>query len=1200
MEITEEVLQSIQNITPGDYGVFLARDGALLPLYLSDELHTLAGMDRASFEELTAENAAAIVMPADLGTMHNALRDCVAQNRQTDCLFRIRHRTRGFEWVRARFHVCGEQAGEPVLFSLFTTVAPEKNIYQNILDRTHTMVYICDRESYEILYLNQAAKNYARNRGESFVGRTCYQFIRGGCERCRDCYLDRIKPGEILNTQCYNETRGFWEKITGEYISWGGREAFVMYLDDVSETMEKQLDLQRILESERRIVEDVQILNGTRPLAERIDLLLTRISAYFGADRAYIFEVDPEGTAVSNTFERCRNGAAPQIDSLQHVDIGCIDGWKADFDRNRAVIIPEVAAIKAERPLEYEILTKQDIRSIVVAPLLDGGRLTGFFGVDNPTAEGLEKTGDMMMTLAFAVSAALLREANELQLKKSQERYQLAVEGAGLGVWEYDIRRHRITSPSHSFKRFGVPDVVEDVPASILPMTMPEDRDKLLNIYRRIEAGEEHIEEYFWMKWREDMPARCEHVVYSVQRDENGEPAVAYGLGMDATAQMQEKERYELARRQLEEAHPAALGSFHLNLTKNWCGDGKSPLDFVLKQQESGTADGYLLAFSDLIADEDVKTAYLAKFDRKSLLERFKNGETYLSLQYPIVYENGARHWRNAQLYMLQNPITGDVEAVTYAVDIDEQKKNELIARRITGENFEYIGLVDPRLRSFELRYGRAERIFGSPEASRCYDDAAEETKTHVDPAERGRFAAEAALDAVVAGLRRDGSYHFSYRRRDGDDTSLRNIQFYWLEKPEGLILMVAADITAAYEQEQLQAETLHKALLEAEHANVMKTEFLSNVSHDMRTPLNAVLGYADLALKTGTAAEKDAYLEKVQKAGGILLSLINDTLDLSKIETGAVTLKPAPISCGEIIKRIVASVRPEMDKKHIRFVLENSRAVMATINVDALRLQEIFINLLSNALKFTPEGGEITLTVECLKLEPDCVHDRLSVRDNGCGMSAEFLPKVFEPFAQERLAANAGVGGSGLGLSIVKRLVELMGGTIEVRSELGAGTEFVVCLDFERVDDVLVETNDERVPMDALRGRRVLLCEDNAMNTEIAKALLEMRGVTVDCAENGQLGCERFEASAPGTYDAVLMDIRMPVLDGYHAARRLRALPRPDAGRVPIIAMTADAYDDDVRRCTESGMNDHISKPIDPELLYRTLQSFVEPRERP
>jgi len=227
-------------------------------------------------------------------------------------------------------------------------------------------------------------------------------------------------------------------------------------------------------------------------------------------------------------------------------------------------------------------------------------------------------------------------------------------------------------------------------------------------------------------------------------------------------------------------------------------------------------------------------------------------------------------------------------------------------------------------------------------------------------------------------------------------------------------------------------------------------------------------------------------------------------------------------------------------------------------------------------------------------------VHDRLSVRDNGCGMSAEFLPKVFEPFAQERLAANAGVGGSGLGLSIVKRLVELMGGTIEVRSELGAGTEFVVCLDFERVDDVLVETNDERVPMDALRGRRVLLCEDNAMNTEIAKALLEMRGVTVDCAENGQLGCERFEASAPGTYDAVLMDIRMTVLDGYHAARRLRALPRPDAGRVPIIAMTADAYDDDVRRCTESGMNDHISKPIDPELLYRTLQSFVEPRERP
>jgi CheY-like chemotaxis protein len=375
-----------------------------------------------------------------------------------------------------------------------------------------------------------------------------------------------------------------------------------------------------------------------------------------------------------------------------------------------------------------------------------------------------------------------------------------------------------------------------------------------------------------------------------------------------------------------------------------------------------------------------------------------------------------------------------------------------------------------------------------------------------------------------------------------------------------------------------------------------MKTEFLTNVTHDMRTPLNAVLGYADLAQMTDNPVVIRDYLSKIKRAGDIMLTLVNDTLNLSKIESGAIVLKPAPIGCGEVIGRVLNALRPEMEKKHIHFTLDNSRAVMATVNIDTSRVEEIFINLLSNAVKFTPEGGNVAFIVECLKLEPACVHDRIIVRDSGCGISPEFLQKLFEPFSQERTKENADIGGSGLGLSIVKRLVDIMGGTIDVKSRPGEGTEVTVCLDLERVDEKIVPEKTVEERKESLSGKRVLMCEDNFMNREIAEKLLAFRGMTVECAENGKAGFEMFRNSEPGYYDLILMDHRMPVMDGFEATRRIRALERTDAASVPIFAMSADAFANEIQRCKEAGMNGHIAKPIDPETMYRTIaDSFSE-----
>ena len=261
-------------------------------------------------------------------------------------------------------------------------------------------------------------------------------------------------------------------------------------------------------------------------------------------------------------------------------------------------------------------------------------------------------------------------------------------------------------------------------------------------------------------------------------------------------------------------------------------------------------------------------------------------------------------------------------------------------------------------------------------------------------------------------------------------------------------------------------------------------------------------------------------------------------------------------------------------------------------IMVDKLKFQKILLNLLSNAVKFTPEGGHVNVR---FYNDPDAVLDSvIKVSDDGIGMDPEFLPHIFEPFTQEKQAGYESVG-TGLGLSIVKQLVDLMGGTIQAESEKGKGTAFTIRLHFEEANGEAAADESAALPLSRdITGKNILLCEDNALNREISTALLKDKGMTVDTAENGREGVQKFMDSAPGTYDAVLMDIRMPVMNGIDAAKQIRLSDRPDAKSVPIIAMTADTFSDDIQKCLDAGMNGHLAKPVDPEKLYAALVSAI------
>ncbi|MBQ7497327.1 MAG: response regulator [Selenomonas sp.] len=403
-------------------------------------------------------------------------------------------------------------------------------------------------------------------------------------------------------------------------------------------------------------------------------------------------------------------------------------------------------------------------------------------------------------------------------------------------------------------------------------------------------------------------------------------------------------------------------------------------------------------------------------------------------------------------------------------------------------------------------------------------------------------------------------------------------------------------DVTEEYRQQQKIVELndrLLASLKRTEMANRAKTAFLSNVSHDMRTPLNGILGFARLAAASNNMEKVQNYLQKILKSAELLQSLIDDTLELSRISAGKLRLEPEIVEAENMFDALLTTISSMAENKGLHFETKGSLAEMGTVKVDALKLNKVFLNLLSNAVKFTHVGGTVTFAAECLpERQGGRRKCRVSIKDTGIGMEDSFLPKMFEPFVQEH---RLPVQGTGLGLAIAKQLVDMLGGSINVSSRVGEGTEFRVEFYMEQMMAPVPGRGNEAIPKDFFEGRRVLLCEDNALNQELAKTLLEDEGMAVILAENGQIGIEIFNDSDLGSIDAILMDIRMPVMDGLQAAKLIRAMPRKDSRAVPILALTANAFREDAEKSKAAGMNSHLTKPLEPEKLLHDLAHYME-----
>lgn len=395
--------------------------------------------------------------------------------------------------------------------------------------------------------------------------------------------------------------------------------------------------------------------------------------------------------------------------------------------------------------------------------------------------------------------------------------------------------------------------------------------------------------------------------------------------------------------------------------------------------------------------------------------------------------------------------------------------------------------------------------------------------------------------------------------------------------------------------KEAKQKQELENALTIARQANRARGVFLRNMSHDIRTPLNAIIGFAKLAMKSeGNFEQIQDYLNKISVSGNHLLAIVNDVLEVSRIESGQTKLEELPCNIKNIVDEVEVIIQGQTQEKTQTFIVDTSKVKDYYIYCDRLRVKEVLVNLLGNAVKFTPKGGKIELRIIQNEPAPEgYANYEVHVKDNGCGMSPEFMEKMFLPFERERTSTVSGIQGTGLGLSIAKQFVDLMGGTIEVTSKEKEGTEVIV-----RISPRLAQTEkDERTENTEseekdydFRGKRILVVEDNELNREIVKAVLEETGFEVEEAENGAVAVDKIKTAGALYYDVVLMDIQMPVMDGYMATKKIRSLEDSDLANIPIIALSANAFEEDRKASTDAGMNGHLAKPVNVSELLKML----------
>lgn len=1003
------------------------------------------------------------------------------------------------------------------------------------------------------------------------------------------------------------------------------------------------------LNTEEFVLELIKNLNAIDHPDRGLKEILEKIGTYLYADRAYIFELNE--SFYQNTYEWCAEGVEADIDKFKKTPRYIFAAWEDYFVKDEPVLIENIELVKDTMPREYELLKSHGIHSCLVAPITLGNSLRGFIGIDNAP---LDKAGNivrLLSTLACFIGYNLsvkrgysVRSANKSFLVQMfNKMYEsdefddgitktLAYAGAYFNadrvfVFEYTKDRTLVKNtyewcsegtPSlmglrqgmsvdiilrnAEFNKFDVSfccDIAKR-PNQMIEYYHAKDA-KAYIIYALHTKGELSgfvgIEDCKVERpdWGENIELQNTFIYASrligsyVLRERSMESAVRYRKRSE-----QREKAFEQLERGIQNTFiGAGIGTWRLEVPKDSYAErglimDEIMLDILGMDQDLGPAQN-LKFLRDRIHPLD-----LDKFNKysRNLIDVGRDEVTY-RWYHPIrgIMYMRCGGWRDRETDDAI-VICGYHQDVT---DISMKSARSDMAVQLLRDAYFRISYVDlNKDRVYDLKREVSEKSDVAHSLSMSVEIAAHE---YVEEAYQESFIKILSLDYIKRNIHKPSDkVEFVYRRKvmkQYEWVQLEIVPVADYSEENRSVMFYVKNISVEKKREVENQTALKNALDAANRANSAKSEFLSHMSHDIRTPLNGIIGMIEMSNRY----PEDTYRlsvnrEKELVAAKHLLSLINDVLDMSKLESGKIELAEVPFNFKDILNECTSIIETQASERGIHIVdTERTSLIHGNVIGSPLHVKQILMNILSNAMKYNKVSGTITCFAEEFDFTGDDVTIQVTISDTGIGMSKEFMQRIYEPFTQEDVPGRSQYQGTGLGMAITKELVECMDGVIELESELGVGSTFVISIPFKVDKNARNISSDSEDEVDmSIEGVHILLVEDNPLNAEIASFILEDEKADVDLAIDGQKAVDKFLKMPEGYYDIILMDIMMPVMNGLEATAAIRKLDRSDAKTVPIVAMSANAFAEDVQKSIAAGMNDHIAKPIDPQKVISTI----------
>ena len=1129
-------------------------------LFCSDGVAKLFGCSDAADLQHYAANPWSMVFKEDYQRVYDAFQHMFISSDTLDLSYRITRKDQVLEWV----HLNGK-AINGIFYAVFTGMSDEAKLFQQISNEAAQGIYVIDKKNHDLLYYNENVELFLTGKNNAW-GKKCYTALHDKQTPCTFCPLSMIK--NIEKPQELTFANGKSYEIRAKELEWNGLPAYTLFINDITDKITSSRKTEQLEQFYQTLVQNLP--GGIAVI--RFDM----------AKKQMLPEYISEGFAAMTGMSTDEAYALYKNDATAGVHPDDLDYIIGRLNQHLKKHLDTCESIYRLRKKDGSYIWIKNNSSLILSP----NEIPLIYAVYSD------------ITKEIAAQNKLRQKYNDLLLR--QQNYPLSNEI--LSVY-CDITANRIlriydTTGIDPLQKFGF-ERQNFFKGLATLIESPEERQHFLNTFLNAPLLEKFAQginsqelECFIRMPHDNSGHYLKCVINMIESPDNG-----HTIGVLSVLDLTQFKINDQISMHLAHAHYDFIATCDFNSDSYQLFFTNSKAN--LMPPEQGSYSKNIVAFLQTFTVPKDREFCMEMFDPANMQRRLYHENSY-SFHYSLKDEQGHIYTKNMIVFLIDQRLN---KVGMARADITDYVREQRALLNTLAYTFEQLSIINLVTKEFTMYTRKSVLQNLSPYKCADFNRALHKlslpyTKLAADETAAEKFSLPVILSRLAE---KPQGYEFTlpYLANDGSEKN-KQINVLWGDEGHHTICLVRCDVTDIISAEKNSRSVLQNALDLAQEANRAKTDFLSAMSHDIRTPMNAIIGMTDLALDDlDNRQHLSEYLDIIKSSSSHLLTLINDILDMSRIEKGKLKLARTSFNLSVEIDRFCSRYQLLMDKNSLNF-LHNTELLHCNCIGDTAQLQRIWDNLVSNACKFTPPGG--TVTFSACELPSD--NERLgwykfTISDTGIGIDSESLQHLFDPFFRSSDVISKHIEGSGLGLAIVKNIVDYKGGTISVTSRQGEGTTFTVTLPlhFDTAAEHPVEkpTHTFGSADFDFSGKSLLLAEDHPINQKVAELILEKTGAAVTIVENGLQCTELFTGSAKGSFDAILMDIQMPVMNGYEAAQAIRSSTHPQSATIPIIAMTANAFAEDIKNALSAGMNAHIAKPIDPQKLYETLAAYIK-----